>query len=432
MFALATLAALFVGLASAAQNIKVGADRSLNLSAPANQVFSYIIRQEGATYIAPHFVDLDIPAGATLQISALDGSQTVKYNGKQSDFYAEYVRGSEAVVSYFPPPTGITTDDINTESVAFTVDRYASGFPTPDSNIEAICGADNTQAITCVKTSDPTKYQKAQAVARLLIGGNSLCTGWLFGSEGHLITNNHCIGNAATAKNVQFEFAAECATCSDPNNTKQLACPGVTVATSAQFIYTSQTLDFTLVKLNLKSGVSLSKYGYLQARESGPVLNEPIYIPQHPGGKPTRLATVLDSGKVGTVESLSIASCQADEIGYTLDTENGASGSPVLSTKDNAVVALHNCGGCLNGAIKINKVVSQLKSLSFLPANAVTGSRVKSEITKSEVVENDIVESKTDNCASCFYPGAEACLTDFTKEDCESFATKYGTVWRGD
>ncbi|CAK4634287.1 unnamed protein product [Aphanomyces euteiches] len=310
MFSFVKLAALAVVATSVQAIDKVGVDRSLSLEAPTGQVFSHIIRQDEATYIAPHFSQLNIPPGGVLEISDLEGNQKVRYAGSRDDFYAEYVRGPVAVISYYPPDTNQVESE--SDAVAFKVDKYASGFPSSlNSNIEAICGNDDTQAIVCVKDSDPAKYKKAQAVARLLIGGNSLCTGWLFGSEGHLITNNHCIGDAATAKDIQFEFGAECKTCSDPNNTVQLACAGETVATSAHFIYTSIDNDYTLVKLNLKSGVDLSKYGYLQARESGPVLNEPIYIPQHPGGKPTRLATVLDSGKVGTVESLSIASCQS-------------------------------------------------------------------------------------------------------------------------
>ncbi|RHY57369.1 hypothetical protein DYB38_008466 [Aphanomyces astaci] len=369
----------------------IGSDHALDLVAAKNEPFSYIIEEVGATYIAPHFNELSIPDGGVLEISALDGSQKVRYTGARSDFYAEYVTGPSAVLTYYPPQdivisVDIFSDDNSTESttggldaasVAFSVDRFASGFATGiESSIEAICGADNSKAAVCLKSSDATKYTKAQAVGRLLIGGSSLCTGWLFGSQGHLITNNHCIGTAAAAAKVQFEFGAECATCSDPNNLKQLACPGTTVATSAQFIYTNKELDVTLVKLNLKAGVSLAKYGYLQARTSGPVLNEPIYIAQHPGGKPKRLATIVDSGAVGTIEKFSIASCSPDEIGYSLDTEGGSSGSPVLSTKDNLVVGLHNCGGCQNGATKINKVVAQLKGLGLLPANAAVARKL--------------------------------------------------------
>ena len=241
----------------------------------------------------------------------------------------------------------------------------------PGPSGEAICGKDNTKAAVCYKPELATHYARAQSVARLLIGGTSLCTGWLLGSEGHLITNNHCIADAAAAAHIQFEFGAECATCSDPNNTKQLACKGTIVATSATLIRTNADLDYTLVKLNVKAGVNMAPYGYLQARESGPLLGEQIYIAQHPAGKPRRLGVVLDTGKPGTIENLSVDKCVKNEVGYMVDTEGGSSGSPVLSPKDHAVVALHNCGGCLNGGIKISDVVADLKNANQLPPNAL-------------------------------------------------------------
>ncbi|KAF0700873.1 Aste57867_8625 [Aphanomyces stellatus] len=459
MLALRTLlpVAYMAALASALA-ATIGSDHALALSTAPGYSFSHIIRQPDATYIAPHFDSLDIPVGGRVVVSALDGSQNVTYTGARSNFYAEYVRGDAAVVTYYPPK--FTTDDETTTAVAFSIDRFASGFPQGNANVEAICGNDDTKAIVCVKASDPAKYKAAQAVGRLLIGGNSLCTGWLFGSEGHVITNNHCIGDAATAANIQFEFGAECKTCDDPNNVQQLACPGETVASSAKFVYTNIAADFTLVKLNLKSGVDLTKYGYLQARESGPVLNEPIYIPQHPAGKPTRIATVLDNGSIGTVESFSINTCSSDEIGYTLDTEPGASGSPVLSAKENVVVGLHNCGGCLNGAIKIDKVVAELKSRGYLPANAVVGggpspstpspspttpnptSPVTPKPTPSTPTPPKTTKatptppsttpvSGCGSCSFCYYPGGHSCLTDFSKNDCDNFSASFGTFWCG-
>ncbi|KAF0700871.1 Aste57867_8623 [Aphanomyces stellatus] len=430
---LATLVCL--AAVTSAQVTVVGSDRSLDLSAPSNQAFSHIVHQPDATYIAPHFDFLNLPPGGILEFTSLDGSQKVSYTGAgRSNFYTEYITGDAAVISYFPPETLNGTDS---SSVAFKLDRFASGFPngSPADVIETICGNDDTKAIACVKNSDATKYRKAQAVAQLFIGGSSLCTGWLFGSEGHLITNNHCIGDAAAAANTQFEFGAECKTCDDPNNTKSLGCPGETVATSASFIHTSTELDYTLVKLNLKSGVDLTKYGYLQARASGPELNEPIYIAQHPGGKPTRIATVLDNGSSGTIETFSINSCSSDEVGYSLDTEGGSSGSPVLSVNDNVVVALHNCGGCSNGAIKIDKVVAELKSLGFLPANAAVGS--PKPTTTQPVPATTKPGPKTtkpsngcNTCNSCYYPGANACVA-YSRKDCENYAATYGMTWCG-
>ncbi|RHY84419.1 hypothetical protein DYB35_013736, partial [Aphanomyces astaci] len=161
-------------------------------------------------------------------------------------------------------------------------------------HVEAVCGKDDTQAVVCA--------------------------------------NNHCIGTAIDAAKKKFEFAAECATSEDPNNVKQLGCKGVTVATSSEFVYTSKANDFTLVKLNA-GAAALSPYSYLQARASGAVLGEQIYIPQHPAARASRRILV----------------CGRRSRSGTPSTRTG---SPVLSAKDNVVVALPKCGGCLNGGLK--------------------------------------------------------------------------------
>ncbi|RHY31905.1 hypothetical protein DYB32_003054 [Aphanomyces invadans] len=286
---------------------EIGSDHSLNLVATKSKPFNYVIQDDGASYIAPHFNELSIPNGGVLEIRALDGSQKVRYTGSRSDFYAEYVTGSAAVLAYYPPRR-ISLDIANTTEVgqassAFTIDRFASGYPNGTRNtIETICGVDNSRPAVCLKTSDSVKYTKAKAVGNLLIGGTRTCTGWLFGSEGHVITTNHCLNDASKASNVQFEFGAECSTCSDPLNSVVDGCRGVTVATSAELIYNEEDLDFSLVKLNVKSGVSLASYSYLQARSTGPVLNEPIYIAHHPRSKPKLITSTVDNGVAGTIE----------------------------------------------------------------------------------------------------------------------------------
>ncbi|KDO32088.1 hypothetical protein SPRG_03308 [Saprolegnia parasitica CBS 223.65] len=328
---------------------KIGADQSYNLTLSAD-VSTKTITHDKATYIALHFNELDLPHGASVTVSAPDGQNAVTYTGKHSDFYAEFILGDAAKITYHAPPEG------KGASPVISIDRYASGFPeNSQKHPESICGKDDTEAAICFKDKEPTQYKKAQAVARLFINGSGLCTGWLFGSEGHLITNNHCIGDASKATNVLVEFDAECATCNDPNNTKKLGCKGKVVALSVEFIHTNEALDYTLVKINSKN---LASYGYLTARESGP---------------PKRIAAKLDNGQPGTIEDMGHTSSVDDEVGYMLDTESGSSGSPVLSAKDNSVIALHTCGGCLNGATKMDKIVKDLKSINKLPKNALDG-----------------------------------------------------------
>jgi hypothetical protein len=250
-------------------------------------------------------------------------------------------------------------------------------------NTESICGVDNSQPAVCYQSSDSAKYETSHAVARLHLPVG-LCTGWMFGSEGHLITNNHCIKDAASAANTKIELGGDCNSCSDPQNDQKFACPGTFVANSTTFIYTNPDLDFTLVKLNLNTNdnlnVDLASFGYLRARASGATLHEQIYLISHSLGKPKRISLTVDDGSVGTVATLAHQSCVSSAIGYYLDTEGGASGAPVIGAKDNHVIALHNCGGCvnhagqMNGGVPIQAIVADLMSRQLLPMDATDGS----------------------------------------------------------
>ena len=109
----------------------------------------------------------------------------------------------------------------------------------------SICSVDNKERIACYKGTE--MYEKAKAVCRLLIGGSSLCTGWLLGSEGNLMTNNHCIGSASDAQNTDFIFNYQYENCTGSTNATRDV-----VASSSTFIKTSSSLDYTLVKLTCK------------------------------------------------------------------------------------------------------------------------------------------------------------------------------------
>ena len=97
-------------------------------------------------------------------------------------------------------------EDEDKESALFEIDQFAAGFPvnyqpevhpyerhlrsrddsTPSflKSIDeqrklSICGADDKRNAICYKDSEPAIYNKAKAVARLLINGSGACTGWL-------------------------------------------------------------------------------------------------------------------------------------------------------------------------------------------------------------------------------------------------------------
>ncbi|KAG9410392.1 hypothetical protein AC1031_018428 [Aphanomyces cochlioides] len=252
-------------------------------------------------------------------------------------------------------------------SVALVNAQIPSFFQSQDSNLESICNKDESQNVVCFKDTDNVKYNKAVSVARLLISKKAYCTGWLFGSEGHMITNNHCINTADAAANTVVEFNAITPGCNDA--VSMGSNPGVVVANSTTLLI---------------NDVILSDYGYLQASPTDPALNDPIYVAGHPFGKPKRISMIKDGapGKITTTsytEPTDTDCHNVDRLGYNLDTEGGSSGTPVLSVATNLVVGLHNCGGCkadtadygANYAIKITEIVKLLQDKNLLPKDAV-------------------------------------------------------------
>ncbi|KAF0704267.1 Aste57867_7396 [Aphanomyces stellatus] len=247
---------------------------------------------------------------------------------------------------------------------------------------ESICGFDQTKGAVCFKHTDAVKYKASHAIARLTLTGGYYCSGWLFGSEGHLLTANTCIADSDEAKHTSVEFGAECTTCDDPANNTPFGCPGAQIANSTTLVFTDYTLDFSFVKVDVTDSAALvAKYGYLQARGGPAVLDEPIYVVGHPAVKPKRFSMINEDGKPTKITNKSTSSVcsETDTYGHNADTESGSAGSPVVGVLDNKVVALHNCGGCRpsgegqNTGIKMDKIVALLKEKKLLPKDAVGG-----------------------------------------------------------
>jgi PKD repeat protein len=337
------------------------------------------IHYPNASYISVHFTSFDLSKGDYVEISSPDGQHVYKYKrkGKKVDenlenisqFWATHIPGDIAIVRLIGKN--------NKSSYGFVIDKYARGYEKQyveavmagleeEAYLEAICSADDKEWAKCYEGT--AMYNKSKAVCRLLINGTSACTGWLLGSEGHVMTNNHCISSTSDAQNTDYEFMAEGADCTT-SCASWGACPGIVEANTATLIKTSSDLDYTLLLLptNLTG-----QYGYMQFRDSLPTVGERIYIPQHPGHKGKMLAVNSDAdGTYAKVYSTSMTPCMGGpgDIGYYADTEGGSSGSPVLAYDDNLVVALHHCANCPNRGVPIPSIITDMGS--SIPADAI-------------------------------------------------------------
>lgn len=333
-----------------------------------------------AGYISIHFAEFDLAPGDFVEITSPDEEFGYIYQGKGkvvrggeatlSEFWASHIPGESAIVRLYS--TG------SAPAYGFTIDTWVHGFEKEvidelmgkgtEGDIAAICGNDDKQWAPCYEGTEI--YEKARAVARLMIGGSSACTGWLLGSEGHLVTNNHCIGTQWDADNTDYEFMAEGETC-ETDCYGWGACPGIVEASSGDLIKTDYDLDYSLILLETNPA---PEYGYLQLREELPEVGETMYIVQHPGAYGKQIATYDDqSGGDCNVYSLNQPPCIGGpgDVGYMCDTEGGSSGSPVLAMSDHFVIALHHCAYCPNRGVRIPPIIEHIGD--DMPNDAIGG-----------------------------------------------------------
>nr|AIG55507.1 secreted protein [Thraustotheca clavata] len=360
------------GLVQAQKACTIGSAVPYSLTIDGGAQFSQVISNPSATYLSVHIASMELPTGATLTIGTLDDTDKMVLMGSHTNLVSDFFTQMQIVIKYTAPEYHNGT--------VVTIDKYFAGsVSTTQLGSESLCSSsgDLSKPAACYASTEPSKYQSSQAVARVFIGGTTLCTGWLIGSEGHLITSNHCVSSQAEALVTQVEMHAECASCADPNNNVQLACKGTVVASSTTFIAGDKSLDFSLLKLNLNAGINLGQYGYLKARDGPPVVNEKVWLAGYPQANPKRIAIATQGSPTGSIVAINTETCKIQQATYQLDTLVGSSGSPVMSSIDNTVVALHSCGDCTayggsNSGTQMANILTYLRNNGIpIPANAI-------------------------------------------------------------
>ena len=329
---------------------------------------SVTLRYPGASYIKVHFDRLLLLPGDAVTVSDPSGTESQRITGGAAQ-WAMSVTGDTALVRLVPAtldPLGLRQRLAGTASgLAVRVDRVARGFSASElaarlaadqaakpvrttSKPESICGGvDDKRDAVCYKSSDPVAYNRSKAVARLLIDGVELCTGWRIGPSNRMLTNHHCFTDSATAANTEVWFNYECAVCGGFEVLRPTKVSGDTV------LATDQRLDFTL--FTVRDFPSITRFGYLELDVRPLQRGEELYIAQHPGGDPRMMA--MDTRGTGGGDC-SVADPAYDgygqdtDVAYYCDTEGGSSGSPVLSRYTNKVIALHHFGGCPNSGVR--------------------------------------------------------------------------------
>lgn len=331
-----------------------------------------VVEYPGATYIAVHFGRFQLAPGDFVVVRSADDKERWVYTGEgrhnlgltEDGFFATHIRRDMVLVELY------TMGD--EPGYGYSIDYYGRGYndaeiqdfwdrglgeimnlPEPGGDHRSICTVDDTREAKCYQASEPDAYDTGRAVVRLLLNGSAWCTGWLIGCDGHVMTNEHCVGDQSQLNNIDFEFMAEGADC-NTNCASSLACPGTIEASGGTLIQVDAPLDYALMVPDTSTATNTdlpATYGFMRLRSSGAVLDERIYIVQHPAGWGKRFAMESsypdDVDGFAHVNSITEVACSGGpgDVGYWADTQGGSSGSPVLGYSDNLVIALHHCRG---------------------------------------------------------------------------------------
>jgi hypothetical protein len=313
--------------------------------------------------------------GDYLTVSNADGTESYRYTAPSKlssgpmDKWAMSVTGDTAVLEMHRAVAdtvglggalggiGVNVDHVargfsRTEQAQVPADQLAA--PDRTGREESVCGSDESRDAVCYKSADPVAYTRSKAIARLLINGTELCTGWRVGPNNRMLTNNHCFADSAAADNTEVWFNYQCAVCKGSATVQPVKVWGARVlATDHVYDYTVFTVDdFAAVK----------GFGYLTLDTKRPAKGQELYVPQHPAGQPTRIAGALGdkAGTCAVVDNAYDGYAADSDVAYYCDTAGGSSGSPVLSRATNRVVALHHFGGCPNSGVRGDLLATRL------------------------------------------------------------------------
>lgn len=188
--------------------------------------------------------------------------------------------------------------------------------------LEAMIDANNLRPVSFLSQA----IQRASAVAQIVVPQLGLGTGFMVADD-CLMTNNHVLPSAASARDAYARFNYELGTDGQLSNGDYFRLrPDL-------FFITNERLDYSIVGVDENPGI---RYGSIALTRLPLSLGQGVNIVQHPSGGPKQVALV-DNDLV-----------YYDQVfaQYLTDTLPGSSGSPVFD--DNwQLIALHNSGGWL-------------------------------------------------------------------------------------
>lgn len=328
------------------QPIAVTPDLARALEVDGVSRWSREVRVPGATFLKPHFVNVNLRAGDVLIVRSASGRVVEEISGRgpkeMGNFWGLSAFGEALSLelvfrhAYLQPPFRVD------QVIVGEADLLAP--PPPPEGPESICTPADFEDVICYQ-GDAGKWANVQAsVGVMSVGGNPnsalFCSGSNVSPQNYVLTNAHCIGSQSGCTGAEFVFRFYRTGCNDgsPPTTdwQSFRCDEM-VATSP-FVSCDQGLNDLDFSLNSVIGDPAATFGFATPDPNPLTDGEAIYIVQHPDGRPHEIT----HGSGGDVD------VDGTVLRYynTLDTEGGSSGSPIFREADDKLVGLHHCGGC--------------------------------------------------------------------------------------
>lgn len=332
---------------------------------------SWTLARKGVASLTLRFSSADISPDDQLIVSATDGSLPQQVRAESLTTLP--IRGTTLKLEFRPSTTGCA---VNGKTPSFALE--ALGFEWPANKIitkESVCGKNTYKDTQCFKNEYPNEYATSRAVVRTVFvseNKNFVCTAWLWGNQGHLISNHHCFSSQKIVDTARFEFLFEAPQCNKTCAGTECPIADTLVAkNNVRFIQSDPALDYAMLQITTNATHYVNKYGYLRLRDGVPHIGETIYIPQHPSGKPKKIAFTDDDNdsRAASLTRLNQKVWDGQRtlsglVGYVADTEGGSSGSPVILRSSHLVVALHHHGGCANTGTPSSLLLPPFRAVS--------------------------------------------------------------------
>jgi len=331
-------------------NIDIKKDGKVLQNTDSTTIYLIGLQSKGAFSLSLMFIRFQLPEKARLFVINPEknhflGAYTSRNNKKAGNLAIQPVKGDKIYIEY----TEHVQNDEG-ELVLGTLSHHYKDIFNQNALKDSRFGSsgDCNIDINCPEGDD---YQHLKhAICRILINGNTFCTGTLINNTAengkpYILTANHCIDNQQAAESVVAVFNYESPYCSGNDGSVKQSISG------AELKATKSNLDFSLLELSEKIPTNFKPYyaGW-NKKETPPDSSICIH---HPSGDVKKIAIdhdapVTDSYQDGFIIN---AFWRVEEWDKGT-TESGSSGAPLFNSHNQLYGLLS--GGSANCSAPVN------------------------------------------------------------------------------